>query len=147
MKRLLRKRSFLLLLLFDFIVMKRVLILLFFSFLVSACSQKDKESVLVEKTMESFYKSMNKRDFETMKLYLSPRIKQKVAYFIKVGNELVVYKSFKTRHIEINGSLAEVEVECVDEFDNKIFCSWNLVKLEEEWKIDFFDFSSTESLN
>lgn len=115
--------------------------------LISSCSNYDNPQEMIEKTMNSFYKSLNKRDFETMKLYVSPIMQQKVSYFKNIGDELVVYKSFKVRNIELNGNLAVVELECVDEFDNKIICNWNLVKVDDEWKIDVFDFSSTESLN
>ena len=36
----------------------------------------------------------------------------------------------------IEGNIAVVEIECVDMFDNKIICNWNLIKIKDKWKLD-----------
>lgn len=116
--------------------MKRFLILLFVSFFAFSCSQNEREQDKIQETINGFYKSLNKRDFEKMETFLSVRMKQKMAYFRNVAEEMVVYESYKVKNVVVNGNVAMVEVECVDMFDNKIFCEWNLVKINDDWKLD-----------
>lgn len=125
-------------------VMKKLLLILLVCVFVSACSKEDRDEELIEKTIENYYESLNKRDFKTLETLLSTRMNKKIAYSKDLLEELVVYKNVKVDNVVINGNLAFVEVECIDEFGNKIKCNWNLLKVNEEWKIDMIDVSASE---
>lgn len=124
--------------------MKKLLLILLVCVFVSACSKEDRDEELIEKTIENYYESLNKRDFKTLETLLSTRMNKKIAYSKDLLEELVVYKNVKVNNVVINGNLAFVEVECIDEFGNKIECNWNLLKVNEEWKIDMIDVSASE---
>lgn len=94
------------------------------------------EQDLIQETINGFYRSLNKRDFEKMEFYLSPRMKQNMTYFKNMAEDMVEYKSYKIKNIVINTNVALAEVECVDMFDNKIVCNWNLIKIKNDWKLD-----------
>ena len=126
------------------IVMKKLLLILLACIFVSACSGGDKDEVLIEKTIENYYESLNKRDFKTLETLVSERMNKKISYFKDLANELVVYKSVKVNNVIINGNLALVEVEVVDQFDNKIECNWSLFKVNQQWKIDMPHISASE---
>lgn len=124
--------------------MKKLLLILLACVFVSACSSGDRDEEMIEKTIENYYKSLNNRDFKTLETLVSKRMSKKISYFKDLANEVVVYKSVKVENVVLNGNLAIVEVECVDEFGNKIECNWNLLKINEEWKIDMIDVSASE---
>lgn len=114
--------------------MKRVLVFLLFCIVLASCSN-EREQEVIQKNIHGFYKSLNNRDFESLKGYMSPQIQQKIAYFKSLNNDLVIYKSYKVKNVVVNGNTAVVDVECVDEFGNKFVCNWTLVKINGEWKI------------
>ncbi len=124
--------------------MKKLLLILLACVFVSACSSGDRDEEMIEKTIENYYKSLNNRDFKTLETLVSKRMSKKISYFKDLANEVVVYKSVKVENVVLNGNLAIVEVEVVDEFGNKIECNWNLLKINEEWKIDMIDVSASE---
>ncbi len=117
--------------------MKKILLIpLLLSMFIFSCSKNDREQEMIQETITGFYKSLNKRDFEKMTLFVSPRMEQKMSYFKNISEDMVVYKHYKVKNIVVNGNIAVVELECVDMFDNKIICNWNLIKIKDEWKLD-----------
>ena len=92
-------------------VMKKLLLILLVCVFVSACSKEDRDEELIEKTIENYYESLNKRDFKTLETLLSTRMNKKIAYSKDLLEELVVYKNVKVDNVVINGNLAFVEVE------------------------------------
>ncbi len=124
--------------------MKKLLLILFVCVFVSACSSDNRDEELIEKTIENYYESLNKRDFKNLETIVSKRMSKKISYFKDLVKDLVVYKSVKVGNIVVEGNLALVEVEVVDEFGNKIESNWNLLKVNEEWKVDMIDVSASE---
>ena len=55
-------------------VMKKLLLILLICVFVSACSKEDRDEELIEKTIENYYESLNKRDFKTLETLLSTRM-------------------------------------------------------------------------
>ena len=124
--------------------MKKLFLILLSSFFVLACSNDNREEGLIIKTVENYYECLNKRDFKNLETIVSARMNKKIPYFKELGKNLVIYEKVKVENIELNGNTAFVEVECVDEFGNKIVCNWNLSKINEEWKMDIIDVSASE---
>lgn len=107
---------------FDFIVMKRTLLLLFLSMVLFSCSNESRDEDVVKAIVSDFYQKWNEKEINE-----------------KLGGDLVVYESFNVREVDINGNFAVVEVECIDEFGNKVVCNWNLLKIDREWRLDKFE--------
>ena len=102
--------------------MKRALILITFSMILFSCTKVNREEDIVKGIVSEFYQKWNKKEIDG-----------------KLRKDLVAYKSFDVKSVDINGNLAVVEVECVDEFGNKIVCNWNLLKIDREWRLDKFN--------
>lgn len=128
-------------------MMKKYLLILVFSVFVFSCSNVDREEENVRKTVKEFYNCLNNRDFVGLKACVSGRMNEGLVFLKGRRNDLVRYESCNVRNIVVNGNMAVVEVDCVDEFGNNIVCNWNLVKIDDVWRMDMFDVSNSEILN
>lgn len=123
--------------------MKKYLFVLL-CFLCFACSEDRKEEKEVKATVENFYKCINNRDFKTMETIISPNMNGTLMIIKTLSSDLVSYKKYTIKDVVISGEKAKVNVECVDNFDNKINCLWDLVKINNLWKMNNFNFSYAE---
>jgi PBP1b-binding outer membrane lipoprotein LpoB len=121
--------------------MKKYLLVIILSFLCFACSEEKKEEDKVKSTVESFYKCINDRDFKTMATIVSPNMNNALMIIKTLSSDLVSYKQYTVKDVVISGDKAKVNVDCIDCFDNKMECTWDLIRINNSWKMNNFNFS------
>jgi len=118
------------------------LILLIFS----GCNSTEEETK-VEKIITTFYKSLNNRDYKKMESLMSDNMRIDSRWIKRDLKEFVVFKKIYIKDVVLNTITATVTVECTDEFNNKTEQSWDLIKQKDDWKINNFNFSRTQTIN
>lgn len=127
--------------------MKRVIFVLLAVLLcLAGCSSERHNEKAINETLELFYKYINKRDFKSLATICSPGMKKNLEIMETFGNDMVVYHSWKTKSIIIQGNKAVAEVVAVDTFGNKTSCVWRLVKVGGAWLMDVFNLSAADEV-
>lgn len=110
---------------------KLCLILLLIAF--CACTSNREDEQLIEQTVLSFYKSIDKRDYKNLEEFLSPNMKFELNELKNYSNEMVKYTSVNVSSINIVGEKAVVNVNTTDEFGNIAVYTRNLIKINGKW--------------
>ncbi|MBQ7984650.1 MAG: DUF4878 domain-containing protein [Bacteroidales bacterium] len=120
-----------------------VLILLFFA----ACSQQKADEDSIEQTVYAFYKDINKNNFKEAESHCSDNMKNLIRKFKDSDINLVKYKKYTITDIEITADLAVVTVETVDIYSNNVQFKWDLIKVNDQWKINSYNSSKAMPLH
>ena len=127
--------------------MRRVIFVLLAVLLcLAGCSSERHNEKAINETLELFYKYINKRDFKSLATICSPGMKKNLEIMETFGDDMVVYHSWKTKSIIIQGNKAVAEVVAVDTFGNKTSCVWRLVKVGGAWLMDVFNLSAADEV-
>ena len=113
---------------------------------LAGCSSERHNEKAINETLELFYKYINKRDFKSLATICSPGMKKNLEIMETFGDDMVVYHSWKTKSIIIQGNKAVAEVVAVDTFGNKTSCVWRLVKVGGAWLMDVFNLSAADEV-
>ncbi len=112
--------------------------------LLGSCSEENKDEKAVKKVLETFYESINERDFKTLSKISSPQMKKHLDFMESFGNDLVLYDDYHVKEPKISGNRATASVIATDQFGNKTDCLWNLSKSNGVWLLDIFNYSSAD---
>lgn len=126
----------------------RKIVILAFTLLLFGCSNRDKtEEDNVKTTVENFYKSINDRNYKTMEMLCSPNMTMVFNQIKTFGDDMVKYKHYRVKQIVINGDKARVSVESEDVFGNHMESLWDLVRINNQWRMDDFNSSVAEDVD
>ncbi|MBQ9311988.1 MAG: hypothetical protein IJ213_02965 [Bacteroidales bacterium] len=124
--------------------MKKILpIIALFLFFATSCSSTKEDEQLIQQTVESFYKNLEKKNYKELKELISVNMQEDFNFIKTVNKDAVKYSSYKVSSISVNGENAIAVVETVDEFDNNLSFVWNLVKIKGRWKMNNYNFSNS----
>ena len=124
--------------------MKKILpIIVLFLFFATSCSSTKEDELLIQQTVESFYKNLEKKNYKELKELISVNMQEDFNFIKTVNKDAVKYSSYKVSSISVNGENAVAVVETVDEFDNNLSFVWNLVKIKGKWKMNNYNFSNS----
>ncbi len=115
--------------------MKKVSITIVFALLLFACQSKEDEQ-MINSTLYKFYNILNNNNFNDLNKICSPNMNKEIKFWKSLGKDKVKYSSVKVTFIEIKGEKAIANVSTIDEFGNEISFMWNLMKIQNNWKID-----------
>ena len=118
--------------------------MLVFIFATVSCTKTDSDRKAIDTTLDSFYENINKRDFKSLNFICSPQMTKWLDFVKTFGDDIVIYKEWESKSVEIKGTKAIVTVVATDQFGNKTECVWKLSKSNEKWLIDVFDNSSAD---
>ena len=76
-----------------------------------------------------------------MDLYINWLLNIKIVW---ITSNVLTVTALVEDDMELRRGIVDKALECIDEFGNKIECNWNLLKVNEEWKIDMIDVSASE---
>ena len=124
--------------------MRKAIIMLVFIFVTVSCTKTDSDRKAIDTTLDSFYENINKRDFKSLNSICSPQMTKWLDFVKTFGDDIVIYKEWESKSVEIKGTKAIVTVVATDQFGNKTECVWKLSKSNEKWLIDVFDNSSAD---
>lgn len=127
--------------------LKVIILLLLTAFLFFSCSSNKEDEAEIEKVVLTFYKAINKEDYKQVESLISSNMRQdtrRLRYDIK---EFVKYKKFYVKDIELNSLNAVVSVETTDIFNNTVETYWDLIKVNDSWRINNFNTSKAQSIN
>ncbi len=118
--------------------------MLVFIFATVSCTKTDSDREAIDTTLDSFYENINKRDFKSLNSICSPQMTKWLDFVKTFGDDIVIYKEWESKSVEIKGAKAIVTIVATDQFGNKTECVWKLIKTNEKWLIDVFDNSSAD---
>jgi hypothetical protein len=124
--------------------MRKAIIMLVFIFVTVSCTKTDSDRKAIDTTLDSFYENINKRDFKSLNSICSPQMTKWLDFVKTFGDDIVIYKEWESKSVEIKGTKAIVTVVATDQFGNKTECVWKLSKSNDKWLIDVFDNSSAD---
>lgn len=118
--------------------MKYFFKLTFIILLFLSCKSESNDEKAVKEVVNSFFQYVNQRDFKMLETICTVKMKKHVEQFKSFGDDLVKYKKFEIRSMNIVGNTASVNMINTDQFDNEIESTWKLVKTKGSWKMDLF---------
>lgn len=118
--------------------MKYFFKLTFIILLFLSCKSESNDEKAVKEVVNSFFQYVNQRDFKMLETICTVKMKKHVEQFKSFGDDLVKYKKFEIRSMNIMGNTASVNMINTDQFDNEIESTWKLVKTKGSWKMDLF---------
>ncbi len=118
--------------------------ILIFVFVALSCTKTDVDEQNIKSTLDSFYENINKKDFKTLNQICSPQMTKWLNFVETFGDDIVVYKEWEIKSVEIKGTKAVAKVVAIDQFDNETECVWKLIKAKEDWLMDVFDNSTAD---
>lgn len=116
----------------------RKILLLFIVLAFIGCSSNKEDEQMINDTINNFYHYLNKKDYKKLSELTSPNMTKELAFLSSIYKESVKYSSIKVESIEIAGEKAVADVSTTDEFGNKVSFTWNLIKIKNSWKIDYY---------
>ncbi|MGP1515046.1 MAG: hypothetical protein ACTTJH_03710 [Bacteroidales bacterium] len=114
--------------------------------LFTDCSHVD-DLTEVKKVIASFYNGLNDRDYKQLESLMTANMRVETQLIRDNINDFVLYEKINVKEISINTLTARVTVECTDEFANVVEQSWDLIKENNNWKINNFNSSKAQSIN
>lgn len=118
--------------------MKYFFKLTFIILLFLSCKSESNDEKAVKEVINSFFQYVNQRDFKMLETICTVKMKKHVEQFKSFGDDLVKYKKFEIKSMNIVGNTASVNMINTDQFDNEIESTWKLVKTKGIWKMDLF---------
>lgn len=118
--------------------MKYFFKLTFIILLFMSCKSESNDEKAVKEVVNSFFQYVNQRDFKMLETICTVKMKKHVEQFKSFGDDLVKYKKFEIKSMNIVGNTASVNMINTDQFDNEIESTWKLVKTKGSWKMDLF---------
>lgn len=118
--------------------MKYFFKLTFIILLFLSCKSESNDEKAVKEVVNSFFQYVNQRDFKMLETICTVKMKKHVEQFKSFGDDLVKYKKFEIKSMNIVGNTASVNMINTDQFDNEIESTWKLVKTKGSWKMDLF---------
>lgn len=118
--------------------------MLVFIFATVSCTKTDSDRKAIDTTLDSFYENINKRDFKSLNSICSPQMTKWLDFVKTFGDDIVIYKEWEIKSVEIKGTKAVAKVVAIDQFDNETECVWKLIKAKEDWLMDVFDNSTAD---
>ena len=127
--------------------MRKYIYCLFCVLLLLSCSEKRVDEDAVAQTVESFYKFLNKRNFREVESLCSDNMSNTLKVLKDSREDIILYRKYTVKSVDISAETALVEVETVEEFGNDVDFEWELVKINDTWKINGYNFSHAEELS
>lgn len=116
----------------------RKLLLLFIVLAFVGCSSNKKDEQMISDTIKTFYNYLNNKDYKKFPEVISPNMSKELDLLTNISKESVRYSSVKVESVEIIGEKAVAKVSTTDEFNNNVSFTWNLIKIKNLWKIDYY---------
>lgn len=110
-----------------------------------SCKKEADKKVEVDKVVNTFFKSLNDKDFETMKSVSTDNVDKYVDFIKTFGEDLVELDSIIIQNTKIIDNKADVRVETIDIYGYKIFYQISLTKELTKWKLSEIDGYGTET--
>ncbi len=111
---------------------------MFIVLLFLSCKSESNDEKAVRQVVNSFFQYVNQRDFKMLETICTNKMKKNVEQFKSFGDDLVQYRKFEIKSMNVTGNTASVNVKSTDQFDNEIESTWKLVKTKGSWKMDLF---------
>ncbi len=127
-------------------VIKTIIVLLITTLFIS-CASSDDDQAKIENVVTSFYKALNNGDYKEIGTLFSGDMKQDMRKIKDDIKNFVVFKKIDLKDVEINGLTAVATVECVDEFGNATEMTWDLIKQNNNWRLNNFNTSKAQNVN
>jgi len=121
------------------------LILLLSLSLQFSCKKEADKKIEVDKVVNTFFKALNDKDFETMKSVSNDDVDKYVEFITTFGDDLVELDSIIIQNTKIVDNKAQVRVETIDVYGYKIFYQLSLTKEFTKWKLSEIDGYGTET--
>lgn len=121
------------------------LILLLSLSLQFSCKKEADKKIEVDKVVNTFFKALNDKDFETMKSVSNDDVDKYVEFITTFGDDLVELDSIIIQNTKIVENKAQVRVETIDVYGYKIFYQLSLTKEFTKWKLSEIDGYGTET--
>ena len=121
------------------------LILLLSLSLQFSCKKEADKKIEVDKVVNTFFKALNDKDFETMKSVSNDDVDKYVEFITTFGDDLVELDSIIIQNTKIVENKAQVRVETIDVYGYKIFYQLSLTKELTKWKLSEIDGYGTET--
>lgn len=121
------------------------LILLLSLSLQFSCKKEADKKIEVDKVVNTFFKALNDKDFETMKSVSNDDVDKYVEFITTFGDDLVELDSIIIQNTKIIDNKAQVRVETIDVYGYKIFYQLSLTKEFTKWKLSEIDGYGTET--
>lgn len=121
------------------------LILLLSLSLQFSCKKEADKKIEVDKVVNTFFTSLNNKDFKTMKSVSTDDVDKYIDFITTFGDDLVEIDSVKIQDTKIIDNKAEVRVETIDIYGYKIFYQLSLTKELTKWKLSEIDGYGTET--
>lgn len=121
------------------------LILLLSLSLQFSCKKEADKKIEVDKVVNTFFKALNDKDFETMKSVSNDDVDKYVEFITTFGDDLVELDSIIIQNTKIIDNKAQVRVETIDVYGYKIFYQLSLTKELTKWKLSEIDGYGTET--
>ena len=121
------------------------LILLLSLSLQFSCKKEADKKIEVDKVVNTFFKALNDKDFETMKAVSNDDVDKYVEFITTFGDDLVELDSIIIQNTKIIDNKAQVRVETIDVYGYKIFYQLSLTKELTKWKLSEIDGYGTET--
>lgn len=121
------------------------LILLLSLSLQFSCKKEADKKIEVDKVVNTFFKALNDKDFETMKSVSNDDVDKYVEFITTFGDDLVELDSIIIQNTKIVENKAQVRVETIDIYGYKIFYQLSLTKELRKWKLSEIDGYGTET--
>ncbi len=125
----------------------KTIILLLITTLFTFCTSSDDDQAKIENVVTSFYKALNNGDYKEIGTLFSGDMKQDMRKIKDDIKNFVVFKKVDLKDVEINGLTAVATVECVDEFGNATEMTWDLIKQNNNWRLNNFNTSKAQNVN
>lgn len=132
--------------LFVYMNIKAYILLIFSVLVFFGCSTDKDDEDKIGLCIEKFYQAINKSDFKTAESLCSNNMKPLIKKLKESDMQLINYKKLTIKDISITSERACVVVEIVDEFSNQTQNTWDLIRTNDDWKINNYNFSYASPL-
>ena len=110
-----------------------------------SCKKEADKKIEVDKVVNTFFKALNDKDFETMKSVSNDDVDKYVEFITTFGDDLVELDSIIIQNTKIIDNKAQVRVETIDIYGYKIYYQLSLTKELTKWKLSEIDGYGTET--